>query len=45
MDPRQAPVLLQPGLWLMQRMHFAGKLTLLGAVVVGLLLALAVMFQ
>ena len=25
----------------MQRMHFAGKLTLLGAVVVGLLLALA----
>ena len=37
MDPRQSPVLLQPGLWLMQRMHFAGKLTLLGAVVVGLL--------
>ena len=43
MDPRQSPVLLQPGLWLMQRMHFAGKLTLLGAVVVGLLLALALL--
>jgi methyl-accepting chemotaxis protein len=43
MDPRQAPVLLQPGLWLMQRMHFAGKLTLLGAVVVGLLLTLALL--
>jgi methyl-accepting chemotaxis protein len=43
MDPRQSPVLLQPGLWLIQRMHFAGKLTLLGAVVVGLLLALALL--
>ena len=43
MIPRQSPLLLQPGLWLMQRMHLAGKLGLLAVVVLGLLMASALL--